>query len=148
MPKNNQRKSYSKEQRRSSGTIWASVMKVLLLMFISGIVLLLIFACAISKTQSPLKLAGILSLVALYLGAFLGGIFSSASIDSPRSYIVSLLSSVMFAAVLFVIRGIISKSEVNVSISESIFLHILIVASSLLGVLIAEKHRSKRKRRR
>lgn len=148
MSKSNSRKQYSKEHKRNSGTIFSTAIKAMMLMFFIGIVLLIVFALAISKTKSPIELTGILSFVALYLGVFLGSLLCSAAVDSPGSYIVALVSSIMFVAVLFIIKTIIPASDVNISIPKLIFFNTLIITSSLLGVVIAEKHHTKRKRRR
>lgn len=147
MSGSNKHRHYSDKKSSTKSKIAAKVPIVLLSMILSGLLMLIIAAYFSLKTDSPLLLSTPLSLIALYLCSFIGGIICALIFQNPDSYICALFSSSLLMLISLIAKAFIKSSPSTPQNVTSVVLHALIVAACLAGVLITEKIRSQNNRR-
>ncbi len=142
------KKRTSNNQSDSPRTIFETAPKAALLMLLSGLIILLIAALLSLRSSSPLSLAGPAALCALYIGAFVGGLFCSSQTDGADSIISSLIAALMIILLLITAKIFIPKPVASINPMLSVIFHSLTAAAAVLGALVGEKQRSTKRRRK
>lgn len=143
----NKHRHYSDKKATFPNTFIAKVPIVLLTMILSGLLLLLVSAFLVLNSESPLILSTPLSLTALYLCSFIGGIVCSLMFDNPQSYIGALLASSAFTVIILIMKITVPQAPSAPQIMISIILHTFIIVACFAGVFLTERIRYQNTRR-
>ncbi len=112
----------------------------------AGILLLIVFAFFLYRSSDPTPYSAALSLVALYLGCFIGGIAAMRKLLDASAYTAAGVSALIFSAIALAITLMRRGSCMN--FISTIAYYAGIFAFFLAGAFIGRKRHSKTKARR
>ena len=130
----------SSRQNGSGMGMAAAVLKAQLAVIIAGLVLLLVFCAVAASVNDPDSIIKPLSLCALFLSAFTGGIFAVRL--SGDGLLSGLLSGVGTAFLIFCL-SLLPFPETDSTAAEAVISFLCIVASSAAGAMIGKPRKKK-----
>jgi len=119
-----------------------SALKAQIAVLLSGIVLLLLFCTIASSVEDPDSILSPLSLCALFLSAFFGGL---ASVRISGDGILSGILSGSITALLILLLSLLPLPGCEKTITEKMLSYLCIIASSTAGAMIGKKRTTKKK---
>ena len=148
LSKKKRRKAATQSENDSVKPVIINALKGCIIGPITGLVMILVMSAAACRTKDPASLVPYLSYAALLISAFAAG-FSAVKINRHDGMLCGAITGTVYRIFIFVCSLFFSSdSSAELGFGISLGLRSVVILASVLGALLGEEKKQKKRKRR